>query len=183
MPTASGSSSVASLNAPSPSLEPLRSEPCAEETLTGGTSSCCERCDVPNSPSALDNCGVEGLKESSGIEVDVRVDAELLLEAGCEREEVMSAAVLVLAPTVMREDVVEALAEAEVHDLVKSAVGRDKEGFGVRCADVDARALSSAASAPEAGECTMLNATSAGVVEYEGRMLKWNGNKSQLKVV
>lgn len=108
-------------------------------------SSCAERCDVPNRPSAVVSCGVEGLIENSGMGVEVRVDAELLLEAGKDRSDEASAAVLVLAPTVMREELIEGETEAEVHDLVRSAVGRDGVTFELRGVEPDARALSSAA--------------------------------------
>lgn len=63
-------------------------------------------------------------KSGSGVDalVDALVDAELCVEAGWERDP-ESAAVLVLAPTVMREEVVEVEA-ADVQDLASSAVGR-----------------------------------------------------------
>lgn len=105
--------------------------------------------DGPGSDSASANasvaasCGVEGLKDSCGSGVEARVEAELLFDAGCEEE--ASAAVLVLAATVMREDVVEGRTVAEVHDLVNSAVGRGDVVLEGRGVDVEARALSSAA--------------------------------------
>lgn len=89
-------------------------------------------------------CGVDGRIESSGIGVEALVEDELELEAGCEREVALSAAVLMVEPTVMREDVAEAVAGAEVQALLRSAVGQ--EGLGVRGADVEAFALSSTGS-------------------------------------
>lgn len=65
---------------------------------------------------------MEGLNVISGSGVEALVD-ELLFEAG-ERGELVSAAVLVLAPTVMRDEVADGKTDAEVHDLVKRAAGR-----------------------------------------------------------
>lgn len=90
-------------------------------------------------------CGVERLRESSGIGVEALVEVELVLETGRERKEEASAAVLVFAPTVMRVEVVEGETDAEVQDLVSSAVGRAGVGFEVRGAEDEALALSSVA--------------------------------------
>ncbi len=65
---------------------------------------------------------MDARKAKSGSGVDALVDAELCVEAAWERDP-ESAAVLVLAPTVMREEVVEVEA-ADVQDLARSAVGR-----------------------------------------------------------
>lgn len=79
--------------------------------------------------------------------MDALVEAELVLEAGSESEAEASAAVVVFAPTVMREDVVEGVTDADVHDLVSSAVGRAAGVFEVREAEAEteSRVLSSTA--------------------------------------
>ena len=51
---------------------------------------------------------------------------------------------LVLAATVIREEVVEGRTVAEVHDLVRKAVGRGDVGLEWRGVEVEARPLSSA---------------------------------------
>lgn len=91
-----------------------------------------------------DNCGLEGLMENSGNGVEALVDAELLLEAGRERSEDVSAAVLVLASTVMRDEVAEGRTDAEVHDLVSRAVGLPE--LVLRGVDDEPTALSFAAA-------------------------------------
>lgn len=93
------------------------------------------------------SCGEEGLNESCGKGVDALVEAELVFEAGCEWDEEASAAVLVLAAMVIREEVVEGRTVAEVHDLVRRAVGREEGAtLEARGVEVEARALSSAAA-------------------------------------
>lgn len=98
-------------------------------------------------PSLPESCGVDGLNDISGIGVEVLVEAELVLDTGRDRSDEASAAVLVLAPIVMREEVVDGKADAEVQDLVRSAVGRADVTRELRGVEVEALALSSRAAA------------------------------------
>lgn len=154
MPIASGSSSATSLNAPS-LLGSLSCEPCREGICTGAPSFELEACPdawtarvgALDSSSLATACGVDGLKERSGIGVEALVESELIFETGKEHEEEASAAVLVFDPTVTFEDVVEGERVAEVHDLVHRTVGRADGALEFLGADVDATFAGSSALA------------------------------------